>query len=188
MANATVGRAGYSEYPGDDAAGWDRGVLAASCCCFLPGAMPGFFTLFSYSILKVICSLLCHLGWMAVSWCHCSILLCFWLKFNHSLCSGLWGWFCFFIEDMLSLSAVQHSAISSPPCQLNKPSTFWIHAQPWCCPLPPQLTSVKKMLRGTCMAMLPGQDTSVPNVTANTTWPALHLPQPISPAGKEMDS
>lgn len=43
MANATVGRAGYSEYPGDDAAGWDRGVLAASCCCFLPGAMPGFF-------------------------------------------------------------------------------------------------------------------------------------------------
>lgn len=29
MANAIVRRAGYSEYPGDDEAGWDRGVLGS---------------------------------------------------------------------------------------------------------------------------------------------------------------
>lgn len=136
-------------------------------------------------LLKAICSLLCRLGWMAVSWCYCSILLHFSLRFNHSLCPGLWDWFCFLIEE--SLSAVQHSAIRSPPCQLHKPSTFWIHAQYCHCPLPPQLTSVNKMLRWTCMAMLPGQDTSVPNVTANATLPALSK-RPISPAEKELDS
>lgn len=46
------------------------------------------------------------------------------------------------------------------------------------CPLPAQLTTVKKMLRGTCMAMLPGQDTSVPNVTANTPGPGSHVCSP----------
>lgn len=109
---------------------------------------------------------------MAVSWCHCSILFHFGLKFNHSLCHGLWGWFCF-LSFTLSLSAVQHSALRSLPCHLNKPSTFWIHAQSGRCPSPPQLTSVNKMLRGTCMATLPAQDTSVPDVTANTTLPGV---------------
>lgn len=88
MANATVRRAGYSEYPGDDAAGWDREVLGL---LLLPAVTSShkpcqaFSLCFSYSSLKVICSLLCHLGWMAVSWCHCSILIHFWLKFNQFL-------------------------------------------------------------------------------------------------------
>lgn len=65
MANATVRRAGYSEYPGDDAAGWDRGVLGL---LLLPAVTSShepcqaFSLCFSYSSLKVICSLLCHLG------------------------------------------------------------------------------------------------------------------------------
>lgn len=40
-------------------------------------------------------------------------------------------------------------------------------------PLPPQLTSVNKMLRGMYMAMLPGQDTCAPSVTANTISPGV---------------
>lgn len=54
-ANATVRRAGYSEYPEDDASVWDRESWGAACCFLqwlLTGAMPGFFTLFFLFHLK----------------------------------------------------------------------------------------------------------------------------------------
>jgi len=59
------------------------------------------------------------------------------------------------------------------PAKLNMPSRFWTHAQSPHCPLPPQLTSVNKMLRGTSMAIFPGQDASVLNVAANTISPGV---------------
>lgn len=155
-------------------------------------------TTFFYSILKVICTLLLALRLNGCpTWCHFSVLLYFWLKFIHgqplSMCSG--AGFALLMKTHCPALLCDTQQSNCLPAKLNKPGTFWTHVQSPHCLLPPQLTSVNKMLRETSMAMLPAQDTSVPSATANAISPgATHLlftclsQRSVSPPGKVTDS
>lgn len=119
------------------------GESQGASCCFLLWLPPRsharlFHSVFLFHLKNHL--LLAPAAW--AEWLFHDAIAPFYFIFDSnlipaSLCPGLCGWFCFLIEDTLSLSAVQHSAIRSLPCQLNKPSTFWIHAQSRRCPLPP---------------------------------------------------